>query len=108
MIIGKKTSVLKTDTPKIVCVNCNENNTITLNILGDYGHLFQIPFISKGKRGESICNNCNQVLSHFDMKNDLKLAYFELKETCKIPIWFYGGIIAIKVLVIYKILFIHN
>ena len=108
MIVGKKSSVLKMDNPAIVCVNCKKSNTITLRILGDYGHLFQIPFISKGKRGESECNHCKQVLPHQEMSNDLKLAYFELKENAKIPIWFFAGLITIKILVIYKIIFINN
>ncbi|MDP3353602.1 MAG: hypothetical protein Q8S44_07670 [Flavobacteriaceae bacterium] len=108
MIVGKKSRVLKINNPEIVCVNCKKNNTITLRILGDYGHLFQIPFISKGKRGESKCSHCNQVLPHQEMNNDLKLAYFELKENVKIPIWFFAGLITIKILVIYKIIFINN
>ena len=108
MIVGKKSSVLKTVNPEIVCANCKKTNTITLQIVGDYGHLFQIPFISKGKRGESKCSHCNQILPHQEMKQDLKLAYFELKETAKIPIWFFTGLIAIKILVIYKIIFINQ
>ncbi|MDO9261636.1 MAG: hypothetical protein Q7U08_06825 [Flavobacteriaceae bacterium] len=108
MIVGKKSRILKSDKPKIVCPNCQKTATITLKILGDYGHLFQIPFISKGKRGASECSNCQQVLPHQEMKQDLKLAYFELKEHTKIPIWFFSGLIAIKVLVIYKIIFINQ
>lgn len=107
MIVGKKTRILKTENTKITCPNCERTSTITLSILGDYGHLLQIPFISKGKRGESKCSHCKQILPHQEMKNDLKLAYFELKETAKIPIWFFTGLIAIKVLVIYKIIFIN-
>ncbi|MDP2089891.1 MAG: hypothetical protein Q8J84_10885 [Flavobacteriaceae bacterium] len=108
MIVGKKTRILKSENPKITCPKCQKTATITLKILGDYGHLFQIPFISKGKRGESKCSHCQQVLPHQEMQHDLKLAYFELKETAKIPIWFFAGLIAIKVLVIYKIIFINQ
>jgi len=107
MIAGKKSTILKSETPNLTCPKCDKKNTITLNIIGDYGHLLLIPFISKGKRGESNCSNCKQVLSHKDMKSDLKLAYYELKEHVKTPIWFYGGLIAIKVMVIYKIIFIN-
>ena len=108
MIVGKKSSVLKTVNSEIVCTNCKKTNTITLQIVGDYGHLFQIPFISKGKRGESKCSNCQQVLPHQEMQTDLKLAYFELKENVKIPIWFFSGFIIVKVLVIFKIIFINH
>ncbi len=76
MIAGKKSIVLKAENQLITCPNCNHPNTISLKILGDYGHLFHIPFISKGKRGEAHCSNCNQILKHHEMKNDLKLAYF--------------------------------
>lgn len=107
MIVGKKSTVLKSDTPHLVCPKCEINNTININIIGDYGHLFQIPFISKGKRGEAICSNCKHVFHHQEMKSDLKLAYYELKENVKTPIWFYLGLITIKILVIYKIIFIN-
>lgn len=107
MIIGKKSTLLKSNQLTINCPKCGQSNTITLKVLGDYGHLFQIPFVSKGKRGESECANCREVIAHQEMKSDLKLAYFELKENVKTPIWFYSGLIAIKVLVIYKIIFIN-
>lgn len=107
MFIGKKSSVLKTSNPAISCPSCDQKNTITLNILGDYGHLFQIPFISKGKRGVSACSHCKTTWNHPEMTNELKLAYYELKEYAKTPIWFYAGLITIKVLIIYKIIFIN-
>lgn len=108
MIVGKKSRILKSDEPKITCPNCQKTATISLKIWGDYGHLFQIPFISKGKRGTSECSHCLQVIPHQEMKNDLKLAYFELKEHTKIPIWFFSGLIVFKILVIYKIVFINQ
>ena len=37
------------------------------------------------------------------MPDLIKLAYYELKETVKTPIWFFGGLITIKVLVLIKI-----
>lgn len=107
MIVGKKSTTLKSDKPNVECPSCGRQNTITLKILGDYGHLLQIPFISKGKRGVSECSHCKEALSHQEMKERLKLTYFELKENVKTPIWFYGGLIFIKVLVIYKIIFIN-
>lgn len=107
MIVGKKSTILKSEKPNLTCPKCEKKDSITLNIIGDYGHLLLIPFISKGKRGESNCSNCKEVLPHQEMKSDLKLAYYELKEHVKTPIWFYGGLIAIKVLVIYKIIFIN-
>lgn len=107
MIAGKKSTVLKSDTPQLMCPKCEKRGTINLKIIGDYGHLLQIPFISKGKRGEACCNNCKQVFHHQEMKSDLKLAYYELKENVRTPIWFYFGLIAVKLLVIYKIIFIN-
>lgn len=106
MIIGKKSAILKSNKPNIACPKCHKNS-LSIQIFGDYGHLFQIPFISKGKRGVALCSSCNEIVPHQEMNNELKLAFYELKEQCKIPFWFYGGFIAIKIWVIYRIIFIN-
>ncbi|REE82265.1 hypothetical protein BX611_1811 [Lutibacter oceani] len=104
LLAGKKTSELKFETPKeILCPNCNEKNTTKVSIIGTYKHIFQIPFISGGKSGKSVCKNCNHSYNLKKMPNTIKLAYYELKETTKTPIWFYAGLIGIKTLVLIKI-----
>lgn len=103
-LFGKKSSILKQKTPKeITCPNCLSKNTTKISVLGVYKHVFHIPFISRGKYGSSVCTNCNHTFELHAMPIAVKLAYFELKETAKTPIWFYSGLIGIKVLILLKI-----
>ena len=102
--IGKKSSVLKSDTSKdVICPKCNSKNATKVSIIGTYKHLLQIPFLSAGKSGTSNCNKCEIKYSLNNMPASIKLAYFELKETTKTPIWFYAGLIGIKTLILIKI-----
>jgi transcription elongation factor Elf1 len=103
-IAGKNTSILKTNISKnIVCPKCNSKKSTKISIIGTYKHLLQIPFLSGGKSGKSNCTSCNQKYDLKNMPTDAKLAYYELKETTKTPIWFYSGLIVIKTLVLIKI-----
>ena len=101
---GKKTSILKTNISKnIVCPKCKSKKTTKISIIGTYKHLLQIPFLSGSKSGTSNCIKCNQSYLLKNMPDQAKLAYYELKETTKTPIWFYSGLIVIKILVLIKI-----
>tara|TARA_R110001583_G_scaffold114876_5_gene265386 strand:- start:278 stop:610 length:333 start_codon:yes stop_codon:yes gene_type:complete len=103
-LAGKKSSVLKSDTSKeVICPKCNTINSTQISILGIYKHLLQIPFLSGGKTGISNCNDCKTKFNLDNMPALIKLAYFELKETTKTPIWFFTGLIVIKTLVLIKI-----
>ena len=104
ILAGKKKRILKSETTNgLDCPKCTAENTTTIHILGLYKHLLQIPFLGGGKSGKSDCFKCKYELEDSDMPPSLKLAYFELKEQVKTPIWFYGGLIAIKTLVLIKI-----
>lgn len=103
-LTGKKYSELKSETSTaIICPNCNTQTSTKISVIGVYKHLLHIPFLSGGKFGESNCSNCNQKYTLKNMPATIKLAYFELKETTKTPIWFYAGLIGIKTLVLIKI-----
>jgi len=103
-LAGKKTSELKFKTlEKVYCPSCNSKNTTRMAVTGTYKHLFHIPFLSGGKQGKSVCSNCNHTLEFSQMPDNLKLAYYELKEISKTPYWHYSGLIAIKLLVLIKI-----
>ena len=103
-LAGKNTSVLKSEIANtIVCATCKKVNTTKVSVIGTYNHLFQIPFFSGAKFGNSICTNCKQSYELNSMPAEVKLAYFEIKETVKTPIWFYIGLIGIKTLVLIKI-----
>lgn len=103
-LIGKKTSELKSNTSKeVICPKCYKSNTTKIAVIGIYKHLFQIPFLSGGKTGKSNCLKCQQSFTLKNMPATIKLAYYELKETARIPLWFYTGLIVIKTLVLIKI-----
>ncbi|HEY9170054.1 MAG TPA: hypothetical protein VIN72_11245 [Lutibacter sp.] len=107
-LFGKKSSELKQETSKeVICPKCNSKNTTKIYIIGVYKHLLHIPFLSGGKFGTSNCTNCNHTIELNSMPMAIKLAYYELKETTKTPIWFYTGLISIKVLVLIKIFSRH-
>jgi transcription elongation factor Elf1 len=104
ILFGKKYTKLKQETPKeIICPNCLTENTTKISVIGVYKHLFHIPFISGGKYGTSNCANCNHTFKFPIMPMPIKLAYYEMKETAKTPIWYYSGLIGIKLLVLIKI-----
>ncbi len=104
ILFGKKKSKIKSEIPKdLICPECDMSNTTNVSVIGIYKHLFQIPFISGGKRGTSECANCDQFYELHRMPGAIKLAYYELKETVKTPLWFYTGLIGVKILVLIKI-----
>jgi hypothetical protein len=104
LLIGKKKSKIKSKIPKdIICPECETPNATEVSVIGVYKHLFQIPFLSGGKRGTSICTNCKITYELQHMPGPIKLAYYELKETIRTPIWYYAGLIAVKTLVLIKI-----
>ena len=103
-LAGRKSVILKENiASELICPNCNSKNSTTISIIGIYKHLIQIPFLSGGKTGISKCKKCNEEFLLVNMPPLIRLAYFEIKENVKTPIWFYGGLIVIKVLVFIKI-----
>ncbi len=103
-LAGKKSSILKSEiSTAISCTNCKTSGTTKITVLGFYKHLLQIPFISGGKSGISSCSKCKQNYELKNMPAAIKLAYYELKETLKTPIWFYTGLIVLKTLILIKI-----
>jgi len=104
LLIGKKKSKIKSKISKdIMCPQCGTPNSTMVSVIGVYNHFLQIPFLSGGKRGRSVCTNCNQAYELQQMPGPIKLAYYELKETVKTPLWFYSGLIIVKTLVLIKI-----
>lgn len=104
LIAGKKTSVLKSETAtNIACPSCKKVNTTKIKVMGTYKHLLQIPFLSGEKFGKSACLNCKNSYENNTMPATIKLAYFEIKENVRTPIWYYSGLIVLKTLVLIKI-----
>jgi predicted nucleic-acid-binding Zn-ribbon protein len=105
LLAGKKNAELKNKiVGEIICPNCTTKNTTKVSVIGTYKHLFHIPFVADKKLGKSVCSNCNHTLVFTEMPDNIKLAYFELKEKTKTPFWFYSGIIVLKFAIIVKII----
>jgi transcription elongation factor Elf1 len=103
-LAGKKQHLLKTNNlSNVYCKNCNTYNATQVQVFGTYKFILNIPFLAGKKFGLAVCKHCNKSISYEKMSTEIKLAYFELKETVKNPIWFYSGFIAIKTLVLLKI-----
>lgn len=104
LFAGKKHSELKSiRVEDLACPKCNRRNTTQVSVFGTYKHLLQIPFFQGKKYGQSVCQHCNHTIMLDEMSDAIKLAYYELKETVKTPIWFFMGLIVIKTLVLIKI-----
>ncbi len=104
ILAGKKNSELACKiAPEVVCPKCNTRNTTKVSIIGTYKHLLSIPFFAGKKFGKSDCEHCNQTYNLAEMPDPIKLAYYELKEITKTPLWFFVGSFSIKVLVLIKI-----
>jgi len=100
--INKK-ALKSTQLTHIICPSCNKENTTNIAVIGAYKHLLQIPFLASKKEALSTCSSCQNSLEYHNMSDSIKLAYHELKDITKTPIWFYSGIIGIKTLVLIKI-----
>lgn len=101
---GKKQQLLKTGTlNNTICTNCNSNNLTEIQVFGTYKYFLNIPFLAGKKFGLAVCKRCKDSIEYDKMPVETKLAYFELKETVKNPLWFYSGFIAIKILILVKI-----
>lgn len=103
-LAGIKTKSLKSTQPTdIICTSCSKKNSTKVAVIGAYKHLFNIPFLAGKKEALSTCNSCQNSFNYNQMSDNLKLAYHELKDKTKTPLWFYSGIIGIKILVLVKI-----
>lgn len=99
----KKTPLKSTQLAHITCPNCQQSDTTKISVIGGYKHLLQIPFLASKKVALSTCHSCKTSLDYKNMSDNLKLSYHELKDLTKTPLWFYSGIIGIKLLVLVKI-----
>ena len=103
-LAGIKDHQLKSNSPStLVCPKCERKGTTHIEVIGMYKHLAQIPFLGAKKKGRSECKRCGHVMEVPQMPDLIRLAYYELKETVRTPLWFYAGLSTIKTLVLIKI-----
>lgn len=99
----KKKSLKSIQLAHIYCPNCSKTNSTNISVIGTYKHVLHIPFLAGKKAALSTCNSCKKSLDYKNMSDSIKLSYHELKDMTKTPLWFYTGIIGIKVIVLVKI-----
>jgi hypothetical protein len=100
IIYGTKAKVIKTEYIAEPCPNCNTLNSLQMNILQKWAHVFWIPFFPIGKTGISQCTHCQQVLVLKNMPPMLRMSYDNMKSDTKIPVWTFSGIGVIIVIAI--------
>ena len=67
------------------CSNCDQYDTITLNIYHKYLYFFGISIIPLGKTGNACCTNCKNLLDEETTPELIKFQYNNLKNKIKKP-----------------------
>lgn len=93
IVYGSQTTHLKSLKPrKSSCPNCNNLNTIQFNFFSRHAHILWLPLFPVGKRGESECSHCKQVLTYYEMPKEWRSEYKSLKKETKTPWWKFSGL----------------
>src|SRR6185503_173866 len=100
IVYGRRATALKTQVLFEPCPSCRTTNSVQITVFQRYAHIFWIPMFPIGKTGVSVCANCRQVLKLKDMPSGLRLAYDNIKEDTRIPVWHFSGLALIVVAII--------
>jgi hypothetical protein len=100
IVYGTRATLTKSEHLFEPCPNCKNTNSLQISVFQRYAHIFWIPFFPIGKKGVSVCSNCNQVLKDKEMPASLKLSYDNLKSQAKIPVWNFSGLFIIALIAI--------
>ncbi len=92
-------SLVEKKLPQVTCQNCNTQGSIVVGVRRTHTHVFWIPMFPLMKKGVSVCTNCEETLKPSKMPEKLKLAYENVKEEAKGPIWQFSGLVLIILLV---------
>ena len=105
IIYGTRAKVTKTEFIAEPCPNCNNANSVQMNVIQKWAHIFWIPFFPIGKTGVSQCMHCQQVLKLQQMPASFRLSYDNMKSDVRIPIWTFSGMLLIAIIVISGVIF---
>jgi hypothetical protein len=86
------------------CPHCSSQNSIDMYVFQKYGHLYWIPFAPMTKTGVSECTHCKQKLELFQMPDQLKAKYEDIKARTKTPLWTFSGLLLLGVVIVLSIL----
>lgn len=96
---GTKAKELVKEPITTKCPGCGSQNSINMYVFQKYGTLFRIPFAPMAKTGVSECTKCLQKLELFQMPDQLKTKYEEIKAKTKAPVWTFSGLIILGLLI---------
>lgn len=100
IIYGTRGKLIKSEMIAEPCANCNNANSIEMNVFQRWAHIFWIPFFPIGKTGVSQCMHCKQVLTLKQMPEMLRISYSNLKSQAKTPIWTFSGLLLLAIIIV--------
>jgi hypothetical protein len=93
IFFGKKASVLRSEQLfGKKCPHCSTAGTTEMHVIGEYAHVYWIPFFPMGKKGVSRCTQCKTTLEEKEMTTDLKAEYDLMRNEVKTPVWHFTGL----------------
>jgi hypothetical protein len=96
IVFGSKAVHLKTvELEEAICPSCGTEDSLLLSVYRKHIHLFWIPIIAIGKRGQSVCEYCKHVMQVAYMPDEVKRDYEVLKKENKGPVWQHIGLVLI-------------
>lgn len=108
LIFGTNGKVLKQELgANVKCGNCGQVNTTQLIVIGNYAHLYYIPFFATGKTGKTFCAHCKYVCNENQLGPELKALIKDAKKRSAIPVWFFTFFIVAPT-VVFLIIFSWN
>ncbi|PKL86163.1 MAG: hypothetical protein CVV22_04540 [Ignavibacteriae bacterium HGW-Ignavibacteriae-1] len=99
IIFGSSATIISTESILDKCTNCGTHNSIQMNILQKYAHVFWIPVFPIGKTSVTECLNCKQVLQKKEFDWQLNEKYITLKSNSRTPIWTFSGLVVFSALI---------
>lgn len=103
---AKSTELTSEKADRIECPHCDERGWTSHRMRSRYVHIFWIPFIPYGKKGEAFCENCDCITKPKDMPEQMLRAYNFYKAEKHIPIWHFSGLALLACFILY--FYYHN
>jgi zinc-ribbon family len=96
IIFGSKGRVIGQEpVRKHTCENCGKQGDSVMVVTARYFHIYWIPFFPIGKQTVCVCGNCKALKEQNEMSNALTERIQDIKNSVKIPIHHWSGLIII-------------
>lgn len=101
IVYGTRATLVKSGFIAEPCPNCGKTYSVQMNVFQRYAHVFWIPFFPIGRTGVSSCGNCKQVLKLKEMPEPLKLAYDNMRQEARVPVWNFSGLGVVALIAVF-------